>query len=90
MRREAIERELQLKVAQVVVAQSLAVDHEVPVVLQTIRLLLRELAMHSNAQIVNWSVSRRSTAACAMASPSTTMPTTRVPMFKTITTVKLS
>ncbi len=50
--REAIERDLQLKAVPVVVAPPPVIDHETRIVLQEIRLLARELAMATNAQIV--------------------------------------
>ncbi len=50
--REAIERDLQLKVPPAVVVPPLVIDHETRIVLQEIRLLARELAMATNAQIV--------------------------------------
>lgn len=50
--REAIERDLQLKAAPVVVTPPPLIDHETRIVLLEIRLLARELAMATNAQIV--------------------------------------
>lgn len=50
--REAIERDLQPKVVSVVVAPPPVIDHEMRIALQEIRLLARELAMTTNAQIV--------------------------------------
>lgn len=50
--REAIERDLEAETAPIVQPQPPVIDHEARAVLQEIRLLLRELAMASNAQIV--------------------------------------
>lgn len=50
--REAIQRDLEAEVASIALPQPAAIDHESRAVLQEIRLLLRELAMASNAQIV--------------------------------------
>lgn len=50
--REVIERDLQVKAAPVVTLQPPAIDHKTLHLLQEMRLLLRELAMHANAQIV--------------------------------------
>ncbi len=50
--REAIERDLSAKAAPIVQPQPPAIDHETRMTLQEIRLLARELAMASNAQIV--------------------------------------
>ncbi|MBC7618779.1 MAG: hypothetical protein H7293_07280 [Candidatus Saccharibacteria bacterium] len=50
--REAIERDLQLKAVPVVVAPPPVIDHETRIVLQEMRLILRELAMSANAQIM--------------------------------------
>lgn len=50
--REAIERDLKAEAAPVALPQPPAIDHEARAVLQEIRLLMRELAMSTNAQIV--------------------------------------
>jgi hypothetical protein len=50
--REAIERDLQLLAAPVAQSQTPSIDHETALLLQEMRLLLREIAMHANAQIV--------------------------------------
>lgn len=50
--REAIARDLQVKAVPIAPPQPPALDHETRMTLQEIRLLSRELAMASNAQIV--------------------------------------
>jgi hypothetical protein len=50
--REAIERDLGAKAAPIAPPPPPAIDHETRIVLQEIRLLARELAMATNAQIV--------------------------------------
>lgn len=50
--REAIERDLQLKAVPVVASPPPVIDHETRIVLLEIRLIVRELAMSTNAQIM--------------------------------------
>lgn len=50
--REAIERDLDAKTVPIAPVHAPAIDHEARALLQEIRLLVRELAMASNAQIV--------------------------------------
>jgi hypothetical protein len=50
--REAIERDLAAEIAPVAQPEPPAIDHEARLALQELRLLVREIALHHNAQIV--------------------------------------